>query len=68
MKIFLGADHAGFLLKEKLKKVLVTKKIRFVDLGTSSVTPIDYPTIAAAVAKQVVKSKNHRGVLVCGSG
>ena len=66
--LYLGADHAGFGLKEKLKVVLTKKRIKFVDLGTDSARPADYPLVAAKVARAVVKSKNHRGILLCGSG
>ncbi|MFA6428340.1 MAG: ribose 5-phosphate isomerase B [Candidatus Buchananbacteria bacterium] len=66
--IYLGADHAGYQLKAKLKKVLEQKKLKFVDLGTNTTQSVDYPLVAAAVAKSVVKNKNNRGVLICGSG
>lgn len=67
--LYLGADHAGFLLKEKLKKVLVKKKIKFVDLGAQQLKPKDdYFVYAVKVAKAVVKKGHHRGILICGSG
>lgn len=66
--IFIGADHAGFLLKEEIKKALAKKKLSFVDLGTSSVESVDYPDFAVAVAKRVASSKSSKGVLACGTG
>src|SRR3989338_5792816 len=67
-KIYLGADHAGFALKEKIKKWLTQKKISFVDLGDTTLKPKDdYPDYAVKVAKKVVKSKS-KGILICGSG
>ncbi len=66
-KIYLGSDHAGFELKEKLKKWLEKKKISFVDLGNQSLDPLDdYPDYAAKVAKKVVKNRS-LGILICGS-
>ncbi|MBN1779239.1 MAG: RpiB/LacA/LacB family sugar-phosphate isomerase [Candidatus Buchananbacteria bacterium] len=68
MKVFLGSDHVGFVLKEKIKQYLKNKKITFVDLGPARlVNDDDYPDIAYQVARQVVKSKG-RGILVCRNG
>ena len=68
MKIFLGADHAGFKLKEKLKKYFKKKKIPYEDLGTSSLNPVDYPDYAFKVAEKVSQQKNTKGILICGTG
>jgi ribose 5-phosphate isomerase B len=68
MKIIIGSDHAGFRTKEKLKKYFEKNKIRYEDLGTDSEKSVDYPEFAAKVAKKVVKSKNNKGILVCGTG
>ncbi len=66
-KIYLGADHAGFELKEKLKKWLNAKKISFEDLGNLTYDKNDdYPDFAEKVAKRVVK-ENSKGILFCGS-
>lgn len=68
MKIYLGSDHAGFLLKEKIKKILDQLKIAFIDCGTfDSKIPSDYPIIAGVVSKKVVDT-NSRGILICGTG
>jgi len=66
--IAVGADHAGFPLKEELKVWLATRGHRVFDLGTHSTESVDYPDYAAAVAHAVVAGKAERGVLVCGSG
>jgi ribose 5-phosphate isomerase B len=67
--LFLGADHRGFFLKEELKKYLLKEKIPFTDLGSFTLLKNDdYPDIAVAVSLQVSDNKNHRGILICGSG
>jgi len=68
MKVIIGSDHAGFKLKEKIKKYLKMKKIEYIDLGTDSLESVDYPDYALEVAKQVARSKDRRGILVCGTG
>lgn len=66
--IFLGADHAGFELKEKLKEFLTKKKIEFEDLGAFVLDEgDDYPDIAFKVAERVAR-ENVRGILICKSG
>ena len=66
-KIVLGSDHAGFELKEEIKKYLKELGYEYEDLGTHSKEPCDYPETAFKVAKQVIKT-NSRGILMCGSG
>lgn len=68
MKIYLGADHAGYKLKEKVKSLLDAKGIPYEDVGTHSSNPVDYPDYANAVAERVVKNKGSRGILICGTG
>lgn len=65
--IFLVADHAGFSLKESVKKLLNDEKIAFQDLGTFSDKPVDYPPYAKLLAKAVLHSGG-RGIMFCGSG
>ena len=64
--VALGSDHAGFALKEEIKKILESLGVEYVDLGTYSEESTDYPDYAAAVAKEV--QKGSRGILCCGSG
>lgn len=67
--IFLGADHRGFALKEKLKSFFLKKGYEFEDFGNSSLNPQDdYTDFAARVAEEVRKDPEHRGILLCGSG
>ncbi|MBI3500515.1 MAG: ribose 5-phosphate isomerase B [Bacteroidetes bacterium] len=67
MKIAIGADHAGFSLKEILKKYLVGKGIEVKDFGTHSEQSVDYPDFAHPVADAVEKKEFDFGMLMCGS-
>ena len=66
--IFISSDHAGYKLKEQIKKYLHRKKIKFKDLGPYSIQSVDYPLYAHKVAREVKKNKKNIGILVCGSG
>lgn len=66
--IALGADHAGFALKQQLKAWLVDRSHLVLDFGTYSMEAVDYPDFAIAVAGAVQGGSAERGVLVCGSG
>lgn len=68
MKIAIGSDHAGFLLKEKLKIYLQSKKIEVNDCGCYSEERADYPDFAHAVATSVTNKEVDFGILMCGSG
>ena len=68
MKIVIGADHAGFELKERVKVLLLQLRHDILDLGTRSTEPVDYPDFAEAVALAVRDGNASRGILVCGSG
>jgi ribose 5-phosphate isomerase B len=68
MKIALGADHAGFELKEKIRQHLADKGIAVDDVGTHSSQPVDYPDYARRVGEEVVAKQAERGILICGSG
>ncbi len=67
-KISISSDHAGFKLKEKIKKNLVKKKIKVIDLGPKTDKSVDYPDFAKKVARNVLSKKTNIGILVCGSG
>ena len=67
-KIFISSDHAGFKLKEIIKKYLSKKKMNYQDLGPVNNAQVDYPDYAHRVAKKVKMNKNNRGILICGSG
>ncbi|MEA2038081.1 MAG: ribose 5-phosphate isomerase B [Nanoarchaeota archaeon] len=66
-KIIIGSDHAGFKLKEDIKKYLTELKYEIEDLGTNSEESVDYPLIAQKVAKKVTETKAI-GILICGTG
>lgn len=68
MKIAIGADHAGFELKNQLGDALRQTGHEVCDFGTNSAESTDYPDYAARVAKAVAGGTVERGVLVCGSG
>ena len=70
MLIYLGADHRGFELKEKIKSFLVERAYPVSDLGSSVLTPDDdYPQIAKQVAEKVsIDFDRAKGILICGSG
>ena len=67
-KISLSSDHAGFKLKEIIKKSLIKKKIKVIDLGPKSDKSVDYPDYAKKVAKNIISKKSDLGILICGSG
>src|SRR3989344_2817555 len=69
MKIFIGADHGGYELKEKIKDHLGKRKIEYQDLGTNiENSDDDYPDYAVKVAQKVANEKNSKGILICGTG
>lgn len=68
MKIAIGSDHAGFELKEKLKKYLTGKEFEIKDFGTYSNQSVDYPDYAHPLAIAVEKKEFNYGILLCGSG
>ncbi len=67
-KIIIGADHAGFSLKEAAKPYLTERNLVITDVGTHSDEPVDYPDFGARVAEKVASGEFKRGILVCGSG
>lgn len=69
MKIAIGSDHAGFEVKEGVKKFLKEKGYKFDDLGAESyVSTDDYPVYGEKVAKAVASGDYDRGIVVCGTG
>jgi RpiB/LacA/LacB family sugar-phosphate isomerase len=68
MRVAVGADHAGFALKEIIVQDLEVHGHVVIDKGTASEAPVDYPDFAEAVARAVAAGEAERGVLVCGSG
>src|SRR5688572_33463395 len=68
MKIAIGADHAGFALKQKLQEKLASEGHQVMDFGTDSAESTDYPDYAQRVGREVGEGRADRGVLVCGTG
>ena len=68
MRVAIGADHAGFLLKEHLKQTLATLGHTVDDHGTDSEASVDYPPICMSVGRAVVEGKADRGIVLGGSG
>jgi ribose 5-phosphate isomerase B len=69
MRVAIGADHAGFDLKEIVSRKLQARGLEVIDVGAHDyVADDDYPDFAAAVGHTVVSGKADRGVLICGSG
>jgi ribose 5-phosphate isomerase B len=68
MRVAIGADHAGFELKEQLKEYIAAAGHSVLDLGTDSTESVDYPDYSAAVGRAVLAGRADRGIVVCGSG
>ncbi len=68
MRIVIGADHAGYELKEGLKATIEGLGHIVVDVGTFSTKPVDYPDYAQAVGEAIKEGRADRGILICGSG
>jgi ribose 5-phosphate isomerase B len=66
--IAVASDHAGFDLKEILKRDLQEAGYAVIDLGTNSTSSVDYPDFGKALADAIASNKAERGVLVCGTG
>jgi len=67
-KILIASDHAGYKLKELIKKFLTKNRKSFLDLGTKNTDSVDYPDFAHLLSKKIKNNKNQFGVLICGSG
>ncbi len=68
MRIAIGSDHAGYQLKEALKRELEGSGVELEDVGTGDETSTDYPDYAERVAGRVVSGQSDRGILICGTG
>jgi ribose 5-phosphate isomerase B len=68
VRIAIGADHAGYALKEHLKQTLGRLGHTVDDLGTNSEAPVDYPPICLAVGRVVAEGRAERGIVLGGSG
>lgn len=68
MKVALGCDHGGFLLKEEIKKTLILRGIEAIDCGCFNEERVDYPVFANEVCKKMQNKEADYGVLVCTTG
>jgi len=68
MRVFIGADHAGYALKEVLRDYLQQQGYEVEDVGVFSEEPADYPDIAHRLTERVVAHPDARGILLCGTG
>jgi len=66
--IFIGADHRGFKLKERIIKFLRDRKLLVIDVGAFNDAPCDYPLIVFKLGKNVAASTRNRGILICKTG
>ena len=67
MKIVIASDHAGFELKQAIKKNFM-EGFEWLDLGTDSLDSVDYPDFGEAMAKAIKNKDAERGIIVCGTG
>jgi ribose 5-phosphate isomerase B len=68
MKIVIGADHAGFQMKNAVGDLLRSLGHAVMDVGAFNENPSDYPDFAVLVGNAVLEGKGERGILICGSG
>lgn len=68
MKLALGADHAGYLLKDHIRQYVIDRGHQVIDEGTDTSDSVDYPDYALKVAEDIASGRAERGILVCGSG
>ena len=68
MRVAIGADHAGFELKDIIKQTLDELRVAYKDFGTESDDSVVYPDYAARVGRAVAAGEFDRGILVCGTG
>jgi ribose 5-phosphate isomerase B len=68
VRIAVGADHAGYAVKERIKEELQRAGYEIIDFGTHTGESVDYPDYAQQVARSVAQAETGRGVLVCGTG
>jgi ribose 5-phosphate isomerase B len=68
VRVAIGSDHAGFELKNTIKRLLDSLNVPYEDFGTASPASVDYPDFAEAVARAVVTGRADRGILICGTG
>lgn len=68
VKVAIGADDAGYTLKEIIKKHLEAQGVEVTDYGPNTPDPVDYPDVAVVLARDIAAHKFERGILICGTG
>jgi ribose 5-phosphate isomerase B len=68
MKIAVSSDHAGYELKEEIKKILLNLELEVLDLGPNSEESVDYPDYGIAAGEAIANGSANRAIIVCGSG
>ncbi|KHF41406.1 ribose 5-phosphate isomerase B [Halalkalibacter okhensis] len=68
MKVAIGCDHGGRILKEEVKRTLLEHNIKYIDVGCECVESVDYPDYAIPVAEMVRNGEVDRGIVICGTG
>lgn len=68
MNIYIGADHAGFNIKEAVKNMLANYNYNIIDLGTNSNARVDYPDFGHKVAQAILADEGSFGIVICGTG
>lgn len=68
MKIAIGCDHGGIVLKDAITEMLKKRGIEYIDYGTYNNDSVDYPDYAFKVADSVAKGETDKGILMCGTG
>jgi ribose-5-phosphate isomerase (EC 5.3.1.6) len=68
VKVALGSDHGGFLLKKEIDQHLQSKGIEILDCGTNSTDSVDYPLFGFAVGQAILRGQVDFGIIICGTG
>ncbi len=68
LKVAIGSDHGGYILKEKIINFLKSENYEIEDFGTNSCESVDYPLIAKEISGEITKGNFDRGILICGTG
>lgn len=68
LKVAVGSDHRGYLLKQRIREMLESEGHEVLDLGTDSTESADYPDFGISVAEKTAGGEVERGIVVCGSG
>ncbi|MDH5561561.1 MAG: ribose 5-phosphate isomerase B [Deltaproteobacteria bacterium] len=66
--IIIGSDHAGFSLKESIKKHLEAIPMKVADVGCFDTNSVHYPEVADLLVKRILSGEYHRGIMICGTG